>query len=374
MWVYGSGFPKSLNVSKAIERMEVQAIERMEVQAIERRFCNWVRTESGLTPEDFGTDRFHECRVEVVNTATKDAPAWGRRALVPTFSAWERLRPKVVGRIPDWVGECVKNPPKPPIEHPGQWKSGRGKGTLGLNEWSGWGTALKPAWEPIIVARKPLIGTVAANVLKHGTGAMNIDGCRVGAAEGRPHRIGDYKATDNNAYQGRMDGSLAGGSRAVGETNQGRWPANLVHDGSDEVVSLFPAQKSGANPTRRGSPKFRNAYGEFTGQEECEAQRGAESGSAARFFYCAKASKADRGQENKHPTVKPTDLMRYLCRLVTPPGGVVLDPFMGSGSTGKAAVLEGFRFIGIECEAEYIEIARSRIHGASEHPKQAALL
>ena len=191
---------------------------------------------------------------------------------------------------------------------------------------------------------------------------------------------------------------IYGGSNGLRDTgsNAGRWPANLIHDGSEEVVGLFPEQQSGANPSRRGSQKFRTAYGEFAGNEECVSHRGADSGSAARFFYCAKASKADRDegcdglaerltmrygekaqgplpqqtpskpvpQRNHHPTVKPTALMRYLCRLVTPPGGVVLDPFTGSGSTGKAAVLEGFDFVGIEREAEYVEIARARIAAA----------
>jgi site-specific DNA-methyltransferase (adenine-specific) len=272
-------------------------------------------------------------------------------------------------------------------------------------DWQGWGTALKPAWEPIIVARKPLIGTVAENVLRHGTGALNVDGCRVEA---------DWENDANKrGYQGTN--YIGGSPFAVGlhdaekaikrqMPTKGRWPANLIHDGSDEVVGLFPTQTSGANPTRRGSPKFRNAFGGFTGQEECTPQRGAESGSAARFFYCAKASKADRDEgceglegrvreakygnvqdgrphtaegyeyhreprSNIHPTVKPTDLMRYLCRLVTPPCGVILDPFMGSGSTGKAAILEGFEFIGIEREAEYLEIAKARIDAADREPR-----
>lgn len=187
------------------------------------------------------------------------------------------------------------------------------------DEWQGWGTALKPALEPITVARKPLIGTVAANVLEHGTGALNIDGCRVGV---------DGGTTKGSKPQGEGNGIYGAGLHGNCEINQldaGRWPANLIHDGSDEVVSL--------------------------------------AGEQARFFYCAKASKKDRG-ENNHPTVKPTDLMRYLCRLVTPPNGIVLDPFMGSGSTGKAARLEGLNFIGIEREAEYVEIAKARIDAA----------
>jgi site-specific DNA-methyltransferase (adenine-specific) len=189
-------------------------------------------------------------------------------------------------------------------------------------DWQGWGTALKPALEPITVARKQFKGTVAANVLEHGTGAINVDGCRVDG--------GDAEALAKN-WDRHQSSSMAGtvqyvAQKAVdlrGYAPAGRWPANLIHDGSDEPCALLS--------------------------------------DAARFFYCAKASKADRGEGNGHPTVKPTELMRYLCRLVTPPGGVVLDPFMGSGSTGKAAMLEGFRFIGIEREAEYLEIARHRV-------------
>jgi DNA modification methylase len=199
------------------------------------------------------------------------------------------------------------------------------------------GTALKPALEPITVARKPLAGTVAENVLRHGTGGLNIDGCRV--------------ATDDKL------GANVEKSEALG-----RWPANLIHDGSEEVLAAFPQApgqlaKASTSDTQRAG---QNAYGVMARGSNGQAPRG-DAGSAARFFYCAKASKADRGAENAHPTVKPTDLMRYLVRLVTPPGGVVLDPFMGSGSTGKAAALEGFDFIGIEREAEYVEIAKARV-------------
>jgi site-specific DNA-methyltransferase (adenine-specific) len=187
-------------------------------------------------------------------------------------------------------------------------------------QWQGWGTALKPALEPITVARKPLIGTVAENVLQHGTGAINVDACRVGT-EQRYNPPAGNKAGGNS-----LNMSAVGMPEdADGRTAAGRWPANFIHDGSEEATDLL--------------------------------------GASARFFYCAKASKADRG-ENHHPTVKPTDLMRYLCRLVTPPSGIVLDPFMGSGSTGKAAMLEGFAFVGIEREAEYIDIAKARIQSA----------
>jgi DNA modification methylase len=224
--------------------------------------------------------------------------------------------------------------------------------------WEGWGTALKPAWEPIILARKPLVGTVAENVARYGTGALNVDGCRVDGETIKPRKGG---FSDSPVY-GSSPGGVFGG-------RDGRWPANVVHDGSQMVLDLFPPVKD-------------------------------ESKSAARFFYCAKASKRDRdaglsdlpeatpGQRterkegsagvtayaggrgparNVHPTVKPTDLMRWLVRLVAPPGGVVLDPFMGSGSTGKAAILEGARFVGIDITPEYLEIARRRIgHAARE--------
>ena len=227
-------------------------------------------------------------------------------------------------------------------------------------DWQGWGTALKPALEPITVARKPLGGTVAANVLRHGTGAINVDGCRVGSE--------DLSAQWDRSWN--QDGSFGNGKRASQgkQVLPGRWPANLIHDGSEEVVGLFPQSVS----TGGSGPASRQHKGDGrTVCGSCAATGGfGDSGSAARFFYCAKASKADRGAENVHPTVKPTELMRYLVRLVTPPGGLVLDPFMGSGSTGKAAVLEGFRFIGIDREAEYLEIARGRI----QLPEQGSLL
>lgn len=192
------------------------------------------------------------------------------------------------------------------------------------NAGNGWGTALKPAWEPICVARKPLIGTVAENVLQYGTGAINVDGCRVGTSK-------DVPASPRRAAQGAAYGDL---SNAAGDTsgfdpNVGRWPANVVHDGSDEVLEAFAA------------------FGE-------------KGGSPSRFFYCAKASKKDRAG-SKHPTVKPIALMRYLCRLVTPPGGTVLDPFAGSGTTLQAAQEEGFHAIGIEREAEYVADIKRRL-------------
>ena len=224
--------------------------------------------------------------------------------------------------------------------------------TDAAKQWAGWGTALKPAWEPIIMARKPMVGTVAENVLAHGTGAINVDACRVGADE---VKVNGWKCGGEQVYNGRQRDGFDGG------THTGRWPANLIHDGSDEVVRLFP--ETGTSRASRLGEMHGNVYGLGSGLSGGDGVRGHDDdgGSAARFFYCAKASKSDRGTGNNHPTVKPTELMRYLVRLVTPPGGQVIDPFSGSGSTGKAAVLEGFEFIGIEMEAEYVAIAEARI-------------
>lgn len=246
-------------------------------------------------------------------------------------------------------------------------------------DWQGWGTALKPAWEPIALARKPLVGTVAETVLQHGTGALNIDGCRVGVedeAYARNHS-GDrgHAGTRTAEAEGATNLHAGGGSAST----IGRWPANIVHDGSEEVVSLFPGKAGAQAPvTVRNGDKFRRTYGAFKGnRDEASSTFKGDTGSAARFFYCAKADRADRNAgldgmpaANHHPTVKPTDLMRWLCRLITPPGGTVLDPFMGSGSTLKAADLEGFSAIGIELDADYIEIARRRI--AADAPLFAA--
>lgn len=273
------------------------------------------------------------------------------------------------------------------------------------------GTALKPAWEPIVMARKPLIGTVEANWREHGTGALNIDACRV-------ELDGDYKCKANGrpSQTGLSDNYDAAAANKADTI--GRWPANLVHDGSDEVLAAFPnapgqqGDLTGSEPSR----PTKNTYGEYKGRREFKARRDGEASadrryteeggtnfaplpgmrreatSAARFFYCAKASREDRNHgceafaerpllwssgdkspgsfqgegtnrasSNNHPTVKPTELMRYLCRLVTPRGGLVLDPFTGSGSTGRGAIAEGLRFTGIELDPHYASIAEARI-------------
>jgi site-specific DNA-methyltransferase (adenine-specific) len=282
MWVYGSGFPKSHNVSLSIDK------------------------------KLGGPDRGHR-----IATASRSHPDGTLEPNGEQLEAYEAKMPEAA-------------------------------------EWEGWGTALKPSWEPIIVARKPLEGTVAENVMKYRTGAINVDGCRVDVGEEVQKGNGQL---GKNACYGNMERDLS----TSGINTLGRWPANLIHDGSEEVIALFPEE-----------------FGS----------------SAARFFYCAKASKEDRDEgldgfdeknvhspssdgrvwdipgshsgpkKNNHPTVKPTDLMRYLVRLVTPPGGTCLDMFMGSGSTGKSCKMEGFGFIGIDLEDEHVDIAAARIKHA----------
>lgn len=239
--------------------------------------------------------------------------------------------------------------------------------TVAAAQWQGWGTALKPAWEPICVARKPLIGTVAANVLAHGVGGLNIDGCRVPTDDDL--NGGAYSAVRqvSQSEWARNGSSICNSTGKEFVQPVGRWPANIIHDGSDEVLVAFPNAPGQLAPESFTAPssKTRNVYG-ARGRGEPRADsdnvaRRLDEGSAARFFYCAKASKSDRGEGNDHPTVKPTELMRYLCRLITPPCGTVLDPFAGSGSTGKGAVLEGFRFIGFDLSPEYCAIGNARI-------------
>jgi site-specific DNA-methyltransferase (adenine-specific) len=244
-------------------------------------------------------------------------------------------------------------------------------------EWNGWGTSLKPAFEPITIARKPLIGTVAQNVLEHGTGAINVDGCRIAGQDWDSEKV-------LAKYKGSNVGKTTSVTNAFGvgdivctnpaSTVIGRWPANLIHDGGDEVVGLFPDTAPAKRAHRgEGSDGTTGIYGKYGGESTVRGHND-NGGSAARFFYCAKASRTEReaglggmrgarerSARNVHPTVKPLALMRYLCRLVTPLGGMVLDPFAGSGTTGIAATLEGFNFVLIEKELDYAKIAEKRI-------------
>ena len=267
MWLYGSGFPKSHNIGKGVDKK--QGNDRYVVKTIERG-------------------------------SVEDAIAKG------------------VGYTADPANQNNK----------AIFGYGTETVTKGSSEWEGWGTALKPAHEPIVMARKSLSEkSIVDNVLKYRTGGINIDDSRVGpsitAIKGGWH----HESIIN-------DDGWDGGEQECGQP-QGRFPANVMHDGSDVIVNQFP--------------------------------NNGDEGSSARFFYCPKTSKSERhnGDANTHPTVKPVELMKYLCRLVTPKGGTVLDPFMGSGSTGMAAKDEGFDFIGIEKEEEYFKICESRIKGFS---------
>jgi len=335
-WLYGSGFPKSHDISKAIDR-EAGA-EREVIGQHER---------SNLRKNGAGFRNLPSLADESRGTIELTAPA-----------------------------------------------------TDAAKQWEGWGTALKPANEPVCVARKPLVGTVAQNVLAHGCGGLNIDGCRVGTED----RLGGGAV---NGSVSRSDGwdrpwkndaeSVAAHAERVAlnvarAESLGRWPANVVHDGSDEVLELFP-QTGPAKRAMRGEKTSSGTHEGWARESHAgfDSVRGHEDhgGSAARFFYSAKADRAEREKgvdsigvmrndgrqteidnpyqcgkvlRNHHPTVKPVDLMRWLVRLVCPPHGVVLDPYTGSGTTGVACRLEGFGFIGIELNPEYIELARQRIN------------
>ena len=337
MWVYGSGFPKSHNISKQLDKL---AGAERKVIGSRPLTGNGKTLKSG----------FHQ----------PDGSGAGETIKQDVYEFTEASTPEA-------------------------------------QQWQGWGTALKPAHEPMVLARKPLIGTVANNVLTYGTGGLNIDGSRVGSEEMTKTTSNGVKISENRSMSG------ANFERETIGTVTGRFPANFIHDGSDEVLELFPDSKGGAYPAKRGQ-SVNTAFA--SGQETEGGFRAmGDSGSAARFFYCAKASKKDRnegldgfiGKEvgakgnglarqcatcgasvldgcqcvdrtfvnptraNHHPTVKPTSLMQYLVRLVTPPNGTVLDPFLGSGSTGKAAMYEGFNFVGIELTPEYLPIAKARI-------------
>jgi len=257
-----------------------------------------------------------------------------------------------------------------------------------VKSYEGWGTALKPSHEPIVMARKPIIEkTVANNVMEHGTGAINIDDCRVKLQDGESYTINTW---DDDA---KPFGGGAGNPFTGRQETKGRWPANFIHDGSEEVLEGFPDTK----PSRKGKPRGTKKKGMFANSDFNKVgTEHNDEGTASRFFYCPKANKKERNKgcegiskkprstankmmgqsgemktgsgndrttdfHNNHPTVKPIELMKYLCRLVTPKKGTVLDPFMGSGTTGIAAKLEGFSFVGIELDAEYLEIAKLRI-------------
>jgi site-specific DNA-methyltransferase (adenine-specific) len=291
MWIYGSGFPKSHDVGKNIEKIKVGGKANL----------TQVGTKKGLVATN------HNDKAKSSNPS-----GFSYRTNQKGYSEVATDRTQVNGEIP--VYEIT-------------------------NDYKGWGTALKPAHEPIVMARKPFKGNVAENTLEWGVGGINIDGCRIG-----------------------------------NEEIEGRFPANIILDEEagkilDEQSGNKTGQRGVVKGTEPSHTKKNVIYGDYSMVEGKFAEPIDGLGGASRFFYCPKASKKDRESGNIHPTVKPTDLMAYLIRLVTPKGGVVLDPFMGSGSTGKAAVLEDMEFIGIEREEEYYEIAKQRIENETNKRK-----
>jgi DNA modification methylase len=303
-WLYGTGFPKSLDVSKAIDK-EAGAVRKP------------------IGPKTGG--RYEYPQQDITGGALVGAANAGYVQMV-TLPATHDAR-----------------------------------------TWEGWGTGLKPAIEPIVLARKPLSeATVAANVLRWGTGALNIDGCRIeSSAEDQAYmleRISNFK-TQSIGGNGTFNGGKAV-DRSTFDASKGRWPANVVHDGSTEVVSAFPDEAGGYDKRMGMAPgQRRGGFGDVghdKGDDKPNGPLYGDSGSAARFFYWAKADDGDR-LGSPHPTIKPVDLMRWLCRLVTRPGGMVLEPFAGTGTTGEAAWLEGMRAVLIEIEAQSQADIRKRM-------------
>ena len=328
MWLYGSGFPKSLNIGKSVDKK--LGNERIKT----------------------GQTKTH---------GIKGMPQSEERTAIGAGSFGQEVEEEI---------------------------------TVGTSEWEGWGTSLKPAHEPIVLARKPLSeNSIVANVLKHRTGGIHIDVCRIEGDVKHPDTNPDFRdagkqskekigidqlsygqtknikrkttkrksRSDNGVWTNKNSGMKAEGAHYADADPKGRFPANVMHDGSEEVLKGFPHTKSGKMKQHIEGGQY-NVYGKMYPRD---VETIGDEGSAARFFYCAKTSKSEKGNDNTHPTVKPLKLMRYLCRLITPKGGTVLDPFMGSGSTGIAAKDEGFEFIGIEREKEYFDIAERRISVAS---------
>lgn len=352
-WIYGSGFPKSLNISKAIDKRGGHNVSW---------FGEWLRKwrqENNITQKEVA-----KLFPSKTGKLTGCVANWELGLNLPTceqfntiIQAFDLPFKDIYEAEREVVGSKTTN--KTVYQAIGEANTSgeidiTAPATDAAKQWDGWGTALKPACEFFTLCRKPLSEkTVAANVLKWGTGGINVDACRVGTED--TLSFGSRELGDGVKY-GKCKPATEG------EQNpQGRFPANLIHDGSDEVLELFPETKS-AGKARTKDVTSNYEATSYGAPETRQMNRFGDQGSAARFFYCAKASKKDREEGNNHPTVKPTALMAYLCRLITPTGGTVLDPYMGSGSTGKAAIKEGFDFIGCELDPDYFKIAETRIN------------
>ena len=373
-WVYGSGFPKSLNIGKAIDKLDAVGI-RMKRNYI---FTKWMRS-TGITAKQIND--LTSSNMGNHYLTNKEQPS------IATLDMFDKIK------------HLLSKPSTDIMQTKEIFKGGvlskdvdiTLPSTNEAKQWEGWGTALKPALEPITVARKPLSEkTVAENVLKWGTGGINIDGCRVS---------GDYKCSGGPPGFKPEKGWNPNSMKQLPErTTQGRFPANFIHDGSDEVVRLFPNTKSGSG-VKGARPNYKSEGLDFqTSRKYRPIGIGGDSGSASRFFYCAKASKAERNRgcegmketsapkygaekkitvggsknialprANNHPTVKPIALMEYLIKLVSRKGALILDPFGGSGSTGIACKNTGRKYILIEKEKEYCEIAKARISSIQDY-------
>lgn len=360
-WLYGSGFPKSLDISKAIDKAGgCNPAEVAHILRARREAAGMTREEVasavGCTPASVRD--WEEGRARAAGRAIENiTPSEEYRIKLADLLGYTKDERRASGVTVDRRGDGTGY---------GLGHSGRlmeGCQTDSSRPWAGYGTALKPAWEPIVFAMKPTDGTFAANALTYGVAGINVDGCRVPGSV--IEERGESWAKSGVGKSGAWHGTEYVETKSAGERTSplGRWPANVVHDGSDEVVNLFPESNGSgsARILRRGTRN--DGWGM---QDKSGVLRDAGTGSASRFFYCAKASKSDRGEGNTHPTVKPVELMRWLVRMVKmPTGTLVLDPFAGSGSTGVACALEGVDFIGIEREAEYVQIAQRRIEGAA---------
>jgi DNA modification methylase len=394
-WMYGSGFPKSLDVSKAIDKRDGESIGW---------FGEWLRAwrkqnnisqkkVAALFPSKSGNLTGCVANWELgLNLPTAEQFTIICRHFNLPFESIEEAQREVIGSKMSGIA----NKDQKERHTIGASKAIQvditAPATPEAQQWQGWGTALKPAFEPIVVARKPLIGTVAENVLTHGTGALNIDGSRIATDEVITNHS---RSADSAISKGKYGDSSAQETHQTDGQKLGRWPANVILDeySAELLDEQSGVSKSPKTYTRNVSIE-RNIVGAYIIGEEAgtESKNYGDTGGASRFYYVAKASKRDRNEgleelplrksdqrsevaaglwaemeapkQNFHPTVKPTQLMRYLVKLVTPPGGTVLDPFTGSGSTGKAAILEGFRFIGCELTEDYIPIIEGRLKHA----------
>lgn len=388
-WLYGSGFPKSMDVSKAIDKLD--AADERRARAL--TFTAWMRS-TGMTAK-----RIDEITGTAMGSHYTTHPTQPHIATAELFDMLRPYLPEVPEGVERLVAERTVESQNYAARRvtgthektaPGQNMQALGgkvpkmvdperrdeAHTDAAREWQGWGTALKPAFEPIVVARKPLSvagrnATVAANVLAHGTGALNIDATRIENADYDPTKIQRQSAATSG-----MMGLGASGYHADHEqptyNAAGRWPANVVLDEDQAAALDAQAPKTGAaarasGKTRTGRHESNSRAGAFNGTDAEAPFYDVVLGGASRFFYVAKAPKSERPvvDGTAHPTVKPLALMRWLCRLVTPAGGVVVDPFAGSGTTLEAAYLEGFESIGVELTPDFWPLIEARIARAT---------